>query len=109
MKKVMFLAVLLLATACEEKQNPAQLAHKYFVEICKSDERKAEHFNCECEAEIIDYELNDAEMIAFVNFLILNKEGSPEAPSYKEKPEFKSAFDKIIAASGKIKEKCAVQ
>ena len=103
MKKLV-IAALLLISACEK--TPADKAHDYFVEFCEKD-TKSKDYDCDCQADMVDEQLDDAEMINFVNYLIYMKTGDAEKlGSLKDAPETVEVFGKLAKLSPQIREKC---
>ena len=104
MKKLLLIIPFLLV-ACGEEKKPQQQAHDFFVQYCKKD-RKPEGFDCNCQADIIDFELSDNEMITFVNYLTLTQQDPTQAKQLASGDEFKAVKTKIEKLAPKIKSEC---
>lgn len=107
-KIVVFTVLALLPVSANADMTAAQ-AHAAFLKICADDVTKSKITDCSCQADQVDDQLDDAEMIAFVGYLSAGTSDSPEKASYSAKPEFKTAFKKIAASGAANKDKCLIK
>jgi hypothetical protein len=109
MKKIaIFCFVAFMISACDSEENtklPQQQAYDYFVQFCEEDTKSA-NYDCKCQADAVDFEFSDSEMITLVNYLIMKRNQDPEAATIESSEEFKSVFDRLMMVSKSIRTKC---
>jgi hypothetical protein len=101
--KKLIIAALLLVSACEK--SPADKAHDYFVKFCE-DDTKSKDYDCGCQADMVDDEFNDEEMISLVNYLIYMKTNDPKLAEIKDSKDTLDIFLRLAKLSPQIREKC---